>query len=316
MVEIPARIPTAAATAPAPTPSVDGDWVYVYDSKMNLYCFNAEDGKVKWQKSVIDDFGGIRWQSAASPLIEEDLCLIFGGGPDQTMIGLDKRNGSVMGSVGDDLMTDATPIMATIHGVRQAIFFLQSGLTAVDISDGQILWDYHFPYKISTAASPVVAEDLVYCSAGYGIGAGLCRIEKTDSGFEAKEVWRAKNRLFNHWSTPVLKEGYLYGMFSFKDHGTGPLECVRLGDWGGQVVTTQFRARHVILTDGGNQLLALSDIGEIVVIDPNPEAYKELARVDVLEGKCWSTAILANGRIYARSTTQAVCLDVSGAAAE
>ena len=295
------------------TPSTDGLRVYVYDSRMNIYCFDAENGTEKWRRNVVDDFDGreIRWQSAASPLLEGFLCLIYGGGPGQTMLGLNKRNGSVMGSVGDDRMTHATPIMATIHGVRQAIFFLQSGLTSVDVGSGQILWHYDFPYRTSTAASPVVAGDLVYCSAGYGIGAGLCRIEKTDSGFEAKEVWRAKNRLFNHWSTPVYKEGYLYGMFSFKEHGTGPMKCVRLED--GEVMWSEpdFGPGNVILTDGGNQLLALSDRGEIVVIDPNPDEYKELARVNVLKGKCWSTPILANGRIYARSTTEAVCLDVS-----
>ncbi len=300
------------------TPSTDGERVYVFDSKMNLYCFDIEDGAVKWHKNIEDEYDGreIRWQSAASPLLENYLCLVVGGGADYTMMGFDKRNGSVMGAAGDDLMTHATPIIATIHGVRQVIAFLQSGLTSVDISNGEILWHYDFPYKTSTAASPVVAGDLVYCSVGYGVGAGLCRIEKTDSGFEAKEVWRAKNRLFNHWSTPVYKDGYLYGMFSFKDHGTGPLECVRLED--GEVMWSEpdFGPGNVIFTDGGNQLLALSDRGEIVVIDPNPDSYKELARVDVLEGKCWSTPILANGKIYARSTTEAVCLDVSEAASE
>ncbi|MCB9767193.1 MAG: PQQ-binding-like beta-propeller repeat protein [Candidatus Omnitrophica bacterium] len=300
------------------TPSNDGERVYVYDSRMNLYCFDIEDGSVKWQKSIEKDYDGreIRWQSAASPLLMDYLCIVAGGGEGQTMLGFDKRNGSLMGAVGDDLMTHATPIRAKIHGIEQAIFFLQSGVTSVDVSDGQILWHFDFPYVTSTAASPVVAGDLVYCSAGYGVGAALHRIKKTDSGFEAEELWRAKNRLFNHWSTPVYKDGYLYGMFSFKDHGTGPLECVRLED--GEVIWSEagFGPGNVIFTDGGNQLLALSDRGEIVVIDPNPESYKELARVDVLDGKCWSTPILANGKIYARSTTEAVCLDVSEAASE
>ncbi|MCA9450555.1 MAG: PQQ-binding-like beta-propeller repeat protein, partial [Candidatus Omnitrophica bacterium] len=130
------------------TPSNDGERVYVYDSRMNLYCFDIEDGSVKWQKSIEKDFDGreIRWQSAASPLLMDYLCIVYGGGEGQTMIGLDKRNGSVMGAVGDDLMTHATPIRANIHGVEQAIFFLQSGVTSVDVSDGQILWHFDFPY--------------------------------------------------------------------------------------------------------------------------------------------------------------------------
>jgi hypothetical protein len=70
---------------------------------------------------------------------------------------------------------------------------------------------------------------------------------------------------------------------------------------------TGFGPGQVILA--GDKLVALSDAGALVLIDPQPAAYKELARADVLEGKCWSTPILANGRIYARSTTEAVCLE-------
>jgi hypothetical protein len=64
----------------------------------------------------------------------------------------------------------------------------------------------------------------------------------------------------------------------------------------------------VILTGSG--ILALSDDGHLVLIDTNAAAYKELARADVLDGKCWTTPVLANGKIFARSTKEAVCLDL------
>ena len=41
-----------------------------------------------------------------------------------------------------------------------------------------------------------------------------------------------------------------------------------------------------------------------------PRADPFFARAHILEGKCWTTPILANGRIYARSTKEAVCLEV------
>jgi len=57
-------------------------------------------------------------------------------------------------------------------------------------------------------------------------------------------------------------------------------------------------------------VLALSDDGHLVLIDTNTSAYKELARADVLDGKCWTTPVLANGKVFARSTKEAVCLDL------
>lgn len=119
---------------------------------------------------------------------------------------------------------------------------------------------------------------------------------------------RGNAPLANHWSTPVVKDGHLYGMFQFKEYGTGPIKCVELATGNVKWERNGFGPGQVILA--GNQLIALSDAGELVLIDPRPDGYKELARADVLDGKCWTTPVLANGRIYARSTKEAVCLDV------
>jgi hypothetical protein len=61
----------------------------------------------------------------------------------------------------------------------------------------------------------------------------------------------------------------------------------------------------------GKQLLLLTEAGELVLIAPSPDQYTELARVTVLGGKSWNAPAISNGRIYARSTTEAVCVDVS-----
>jgi outer membrane protein assembly factor BamB len=37
----------------------------------------------------------------------------------------------------------------------------------------------------------------------------------------------------------------------------------------------------------------------------------EISRAKVIEGKCWSTPALSNGRLYVRSTTEGACFEVS-----
>jgi outer membrane protein assembly factor BamB len=32
----------------------------------------------------------------------------------------------------------------------------------------------------------------------------------------------------------------------------------------------------------------------------------------LLEGKCWTTPVISNGRVYVRSTKEAACIDLSG----
>ena len=248
----------------------------------------------------------IKWQNAASPLIDGGLLLLAGGGKGQALIALDKKTGKVAWKGEDDQMTHATPILADIHGIHQAIFFTQTGLVAVDPQKGTVLWRAPFPYKVSTAASPVVFEDIVYCSAGYGVGAGAFKISKSGSGLSAEAIWRRENECFNHWSTPVVKDGYLYGMFSFKEYGKGPLACVDIRTGKDMWKEEGFGPGQVILA--GDKVIALSDKGEVVVVEADSKKYTELKRDDVLKGKVWSYPVLAYNHLFARSTEEGVCI--------
>jgi outer membrane protein assembly factor BamB len=299
---------------PRSTPTTDGKNVYVMSSQLVLRAFDAATGKPVWSHDLIKEFAGrnIQWENAASPLGEGDAIYVGGGGPDQSLIAFNVKDGSVLWKAYDEKITHATPVAATILGQRQIIFFLQSGLLSVEPATGKELWRYKFDYKTSTAASPVVDGDVVYCSAGYGVGAGAVQISRDGSGFKATELYRIRGNkpLANHWSTPVAKDGYLYGMFQFKEYGNGPVKCVDIKT--GEVKWEQagFGPGQVILV--GDRVVALSDAGELVSFEASPNGYHELSRAKVLDGKCWTTPIVSNGEIFARSTKEAVCLDVSG----
>ncbi len=299
---------------PRSTPTTHGDMVFTLSSQLALRAFEAASGKVTWTVDLLKEHAGrnIQWQNAASPLLEGGLLFVAGGGSGQSLLAINPQDGAVVWKAFDEKMTHATPVAATIHGQRQVIFFVQSGLLSVDPKTGKELWRYAFRYSTSTAASPVVAGEIVYCSAGYGVGAGAVKISKSGDQWTATELYRAPGNkpLANHWSTPVAQSGHLYGMFQFKEYGKGPIKCVDIATGAVKWEKEGFGPGHVILA--GEQLVALSDDGELVLIDPQPAAYKELARADILDGKCWTTPVISNGRIYARSTKEAVCLDVSG----
>src|SRR5207302_10020909 len=185
----------------------------------------------------------------------------------------------------DDLMTHSTPVAATILGVRQVIFFTQRGLVSVAAQSGKLLWRQPFRYVTSTAMTPVVAGDIVYCSAGYGVGSGAYKISRSGDGFGVKELWFQPANVFNnHWSTPVFKDGYLYGLFGFKEFGRCPMKCVELAT--GKVMWSQegFGPGGTILVNG--RVLVLGDAGQLVLVEANPARYAEVARAQVLSGKC------------------------------
>jgi len=115
--------------------------------------------------------------------------------------------------------------------------------------------------------------------------------------------------LQSHWSTPVVSQGYLYGISGQAKHGVAPLVCVELAT--GKVIWSQngFGPGGCTLVDGF--VLVLSDAGDLVLVKATPDSYQEAGRSHVLAGKCWNTAGISGGRIYARSTKEGVSLNVS-----
>jgi outer membrane protein assembly factor BamB len=298
---------------PRSTPTVSGGKVYVFNQLLVLFCLDAQTGKQLWTKDLIKEHAGrnIPWKSAASPVVDGNMVFIGGGGPGESLLALDKETGAVVWKSQDEFMTHATPVVADMLGVRQVIFFAKSGLVSVATKDGALLWRFPFEFKVSTAASPVIAGDIVYCSAAYGVGGGACRISKQGDTFTATQLYKipGDKQIANHWSTPILKDGYIYGVFGLKQYGIGPLKCVELAT--GEVKWSQpgFGEGNVILV--GDRILALTDNGQLVVVKASPAAYEEASRAKVVEGKCWSTPALSNGRLYARSTKEGVCLDLA-----
>ena len=297
---------------PRTTPSSDGDRVYILDGRLSLHCLDAKNGSNLWTVNLVKKHKAksIRWQNAAAPIIDGDLVFVCGGGEGQSLLGINKFSGETVWSGERDQMTHASPIVAEIHGERQVVFFTQKGLVACNTKSGNVLWRAAHPFKVSSAASPIVEGDIVYCSAGYGVGAAAFRVSKNGGEYETKQLWRKPNKLMNHWSTPVCIDGHLYGMFQFKEYGDGPLKCVELATGEIKWSKSGFGPGGVILVDG--KLIATSDAGEVVVSKATSKAYSEIGRFKAIEGKCWTHAAYSNGQIYVRSTKQGARYDLKG----
>jgi len=297
---------------PRSTPTLDGDRVYVLGAYLVLTCLDAGSGKTVWQHDLVKEYGGkvLHWNHAGSPILEGNLIFVNAGGAGQALLAFDKTTGGVVWKGGDDQPTHASPTPATILGTRQIIFYTQQGLLSVAPQTGKVLWRFAYPFKTSTASSPIVWSNIVYCSAAYGVGAGACQIAKTGDTFTATELWRKSGDLMNHWTTPVCKDGYLYGLYGHGKTSDAPLKCVEIATGKEMWARPGFGGGGATILVGGN-VLVQSDRGPLVLVEATPESYKEIARCQVFGGQCWTMPVVSNGRIYARNTKEGVCLDVS-----
>ncbi len=63
----------------------------------------------------------------------------------------------------------------------------------------------------------------------------------------------------------------------------------------------------------GGKLLVLTEVGDLVLAEASPGAYKELGSAHVIEGRAFTAPVFANGKVYARhSRGDVVCLDLTG----
>lgn len=296
---------------PRTTPVYDSGRVYTLSALLRLACFDAANGQQLWGHDLVTEYGGsvIGWQNGASPLVEGDLVIVNGNGVNQRLLAFRKTTGALVWKGLNEGLTHSTPVAVTMLGQRQVIFATQSGLLSIVPTTGAQLWRSSLSYSTSTGISPVVVDDTVYLSAAYNIGAMAVKVTQSGGTWSAARQWRKSAQLMNHWSTPVHHQGYLYGLYGYAEYGTAPLKCVELETGTEQWSVDGFGHGGVLSVDG--VLLVLSDAGDLVMVNPNPASYQELHRFRALQGKCWNTPSLSNGRLFLRSTKEGVCYDVS-----
>jgi outer membrane protein assembly factor BamB len=295
---------------PRATPAVCDGKVYVSGSSMALVCLDLATGAEVWRREVANDYAGrkIQWGPAASVVIADDVAVVVGGGPGKGILGFERTTGKLAWGVTDEVHTHATPTVATIHGQPQVICFMVSGLVAVAPKTGAVLWRFPLPFNTSTAASAVVGGkhgDIVYCSAGYGVGAAAGRVTKAGEQWTVQPLWR--NKVQNHWASGVQRDGFLYCLDGFKNDKC-PLICLDLETGATRWSQPGFGSQGGLILVG-DKLLVQTPAGHLVLVAAAPAAYQELGRLPLFQGKqCWIAPAFAHGAIFTRSTTESVCL--------
>lgn len=296
---------------PRATPVFSESRVFVFGGRFDLYALDSATGKILWQHDLIKEFGGreIVWSNAASPLVLGDRVLVAGGGAGQAYLAFRADTGALIWKTGRDRPTHSTPIVADIHGQTQALFMAERGIVSLDPKDGRELWHHPFPYRTSTAASPVVWGDIVNCAAAYGVGGAACQVKREGDKWETTELWRSPgNDTASHWSTAVAIDGYLYGHYGHRDFARNSVKCIDIRT--GKILWEKagFGPSQLILA--GDRLVATTDAGDVVVIDPKPSGYREVARTKGITGKVWASPALSDGQLLLRSTSKGVCLEL------
>jgi outer membrane protein assembly factor BamB len=292
---------------PRATPSWADGRVYALGALGELRCLDEASGELEWRVNILDDnaAGNLPWGMAASPLVVDDLVVVLPGGPaGRSVVAYDSKTGARRWAALNDKQAYSAPMLVTIEGVRQILIITGTRLVAITPESGALLWEYPWPTMNDINASqPVIVPpgNRVLLSSGYGHGAALLEVTRSDGRFGTRLVWE-NSRLKNRFSTSIEHAGFIYGLdeniMTCLDAATGETKW-KAGRYGhGQIVRV------------GDHVLVLTEEGELVLVKANPERLEEVARVPALQGKTWNHPAIDNGRLLVRNLAEMAAFDL------
>ena len=298
---------------PRATPAIAESRVFTFGAEGMLSCWNVESGAKVWIVDTKAQFhaGKGFFGVACSPIVEGSVVILNIGGKDGAgIVAFAQDSGKVLWRATDDEASYSSPVAATINGRRQVLVITREALVAVNPSDGKITFRYPFrpPMHASvSAAAPLVIGDRVFISASYGTGATLLRFGEP----APEKLWSTDDALSCHYATPVVHNGFLYGFDGRADPGMqadSSLRCVELKT--GKVRWREGSLKAGTATLANNQLLVLTEKGELLGAPATPDGFKPTNRAQILPFVVRAHPALASGLFYARSKDKLVCVDL------
>ncbi len=154
------------------------------------------------------------------------------------------------------------------------------------------------------AASPVaIGTNRIFLTTSYDTGATLLEIR----GGKVVTIWSNDESLSSHYASVVHRSGLIFGFHGRQEYGAS-LRCIEAAT--GKVRWTKdgLGSGSVLLAD--DQLLVLTERGELIVAQAVADGFRPMARAQVLGSGTRAFPALANGLWFGRDTKKLVCLDL------
>jgi outer membrane protein assembly factor BamB len=301
-------------TTASSTPTVDAERVYTIWPTPDAYLVMAldHDGTELWRR----DLGKLAIQhgGAVSPILAGNT-IILGIYQEQEsapgfLFGLDKKTGEMRWKIPRKANPSAAYSSPLIFkpksGKDEAVFTSTAhGFTSVDPETGAINWELPDAFNVRCVASPVLAGDLIFATAGQGDGVkkGVAvRPGSAQSKTPPKLEYRVE-RGATYVPTPIA-----FGDRIFTWGDGGIVSCLKADT--GEVVWNERVASGVNFYGSpvcaAGRLYALSTKGELVVVEAS-DTFKILGKSDLGEGS-HATPAVANGRMYIRTLSHVICI--------
>lgn len=297
------------------TPTVDGKVLYALGQFGDLVCMDARTGRMYWKRNLPGQFGGQPggWNYTESVLVDGNKLICTPGGRKATVVALDKRTGKLIwrcpvgGKAGY-----SSVVISEAGGVRQYVQLLAEGTVGIDARTGKLLWRYNrFAGNTANIPTPVVLENQVFTTAGYGKGGALLSLASTGAGINAKEEYYDGSLRNKHGGVVVVGD-YVFGDYDDK----GRPWCA---EWNTGKIVWQKRSRtrgqgSASLTYADGNLYIRYDNGYVALVPASADGYEEkgVFKIPNSSRNSWAHPVVIEGKLYLREQNIVWCYDVKG----
>lgn len=284
---------------PRSTPVFAGGRVVTLGINGMLSAWDAATGKRLWNENFAKQFertappGG----AASSPLIEGDKVIAQLGGHNRgALLACDVKTGEKLWAWDGDGPSYASPIVASLSGVRQIITQTQTACIGVEIDKGKLLW--RIPYATEgdqNSITPVLKDESVIFS-GFNRGIDRYRIEQQGDEWRTDKIW-TNNEVSLSQSSPVPSGERLAG---FSQRQKGQLFALDMTTGQTLWLGEGKLAENASLVRTGSLYWALTNRGELIVLRDSEKEFSPVARYQVSATPTWTTPVVLSGGVLVK----------------
>ena len=311
---------------PRVTPTIADGKVYTVGAEGNMFCLDADTGKVIWSKDFKTDYGAKTpiWGFCGHPLVDGKKVICIVGGENACAVAFNKDTGKeIWRSLNASEPGYSCPSIIEAGGVRQLLIWHATSINSLNPETGAKYWAVLLSpeYKMSIMAPQQAGEYLF--AAGIRDKAVLLKLASDTP--TVTEVWRGKkgNALYPVNMTPHIDKGTIYGVTE-----SGPLVAVDLktGDrkWETAEPVTgkdpkKADSATAFLIKNGDRYFIFNERGELVIAKLTPEKYEEIDRAKIIQptnkafGRdvVWNNPAFANKCMFVRNDKEIVCVSLA-----
>jgi outer membrane protein assembly factor BamB len=290
------------------TPTYENGKLYVASGTGQMNCVDAQTGRLIWQVNTIEEYGSVihKHGDAESPLLIENAVLYVTGGEQNTLVALNKNDGSLVWktiSLGG-AKSYTSPSLINHNGKQIILVQTYNNLIAVSAENGKILWSYDmFQYHLHKQGKgaqtnvPIYHNNEILVVSGYNHPAMLFSLSEDGNSVQVK--WKNET-LDPHHGGVVLVDGSIYGS-NWQNNAKGKWASVNW-ETGQTNWEKEWENKGSVISADDMLYLYEEKRGNMALVEPSADSLKIVStfKVDAGAGPHWAHPSIYDGKLFVR----------------